>query len=129
MVSNIRRQGMVFAFDLNGNFDRTISLKFSQLALQEGLIIRPLGNVVYFMPPYIITNDEVDFVVDKFGEREYIQVADFLSSDEVIKREFGAFKYVADNFPKYVITMDKINYSQNGIIHLNLEDFLLGKIK
>ena len=72
---------------------------------------------------------EVDFVVDKFGEREYIQVADFLSSDEVIKREFGAFKYVADNFPKYVITMDKINYSQNGIIHLNLEDFLLGKIK
>ena len=64
MVSNIRRQGMVFAFDLNGNFDRTISLKFSQLALQEGLIIRPLGNVVYFMPPYIITNDEVDFVVD-----------------------------------------------------------------
>ena len=72
---------------------------------------------------------EIDFVVDKFGEREYIQVADYLSSDEVIKREFGAFKYVDDNFPKYVITMDKINYSQNGIIHLNLEDFLLGKTK
>ena len=72
---------------------------------------------------------EIDFVVDKFGEREYIQVADYLSSDEVIKREFGAFKYVNDNFPKYVITMDKINYSQNGIIHLNLEDFLLGKTK
>ena len=72
---------------------------------------------------------EIDFVVDKFGEREYIQVADYLSSDEVIKREFGAFKYVNDNFPKYVITMDKINYSQNGIIHLNLEDFLLRKTK
>ena len=46
-----------------------------------------------------------------------------------IKREFGAFKYVNDNFPKYVITMYNINYSQNGIIHLNLEDFLLGKTK
>jgi hypothetical protein len=74
-----------------------------------------------------IEKGEVDFVVDKFGEREYIQVADYLSSDDVIKREFGAFKYVADNFPKYVITMDKINYSQNGIIHLNLEEFLLQK--
>ena len=70
---------------------------------------------------------EVDFVIDKFGEREYIQVADFLSSDEVIKREFGAFDYIKDNYPKYVITMYKINYSQNGIIHLNLEKFLLGK--
>ena len=72
---------------------------------------------------------EVDFVLDKFGKREYIQVADYLSSDEVIKREFGAFDYVKDNYPKYVITMDKIDYSQNGIIHLNLEDFLLGKNK
>lgn len=44
----------------------------------------------------------------------------------MIKREFGAFDYVKDNYPKYVITMDKIDYSQNGIIHLNLEKFLLG---
>ena len=69
---------------------------------------------------------EVDFVIDKFGKREYIQVADYLSSEEVIKREFGAFDYVKDNYPKYVISMDKIDYSQNGIIHLNLEKFLLG---
>ena len=68
---------------------------------------------------------EVDFVIDKFGQREYIQVADYLSSEEVMKREFGAFDYVKDNYPKYVITMDKIDYSQNGIIHLNLEKFLL----
>ncbi len=68
---------------------------------------------------------EIDFVVDNFGERFYIQVADYLSSDEVIKREFGAYKNVADNFPKYVITMDKIDYSQNGIIHKNIIDWLL----
>ena len=66
-------------------------------------------------------------MVDNFGKREYIQVADYLSSEEVLQREFGAFKEVDDNFPKYVITMDKIDYSQNGIIHLNLEKFLLGK--
>ncbi len=70
---------------------------------------------------------EVDFVVDNFGDRFYIQVADYLSSDEVIDREFGAYKYVADNFPKYVITMDKINYSKDGIIHKNIIEWLLEK--
>ena len=68
---------------------------------------------------------EIDFVIDNFGDRFYIQVADYLSSDSVIEREFGAYKNVADNYPKYVITMDKFNYSQNGIIHKNIVDWLL----
>ena len=72
-------------------------------------------------------NGEIDFVVDDFGDRFYIQVADYLSSDEVVEREFGAYKNVADNFPKYVITMDKINYSRDGIIHKNIIDWLLEK--
>ena len=72
-------------------------------------------------------NGEIDFVVDDFGDRFYIQVADYLSSDEVVEREFGAYKNVADNFPKYVITMDKINYTRDGIIHKNIIDWLLEK--
>lgn len=72
-------------------------------------------------------NGEIDFVVDNFGDRFYIQVADYLSSDEVIEREFGAYKNIADNFPKYVITMDKMNYSRDGIIHKNIIDWLLEK--
>ena len=74
-----------------------------------------------------IDNGEIDFVVDDFGDRFYIQVADYLSSDEVVNREFGAYKQVDDNYPKYVLTMDKINYSQNGIIHKNIIDWLLEK--
>lgn len=72
-------------------------------------------------------NGEIDFVVDNFGEKFYIQVADYLSSDEVVEREFGAYRNVADNFPKYVITMDKIDYSRDGIIHRNIIDWLLEK--
>ena len=68
---------------------------------------------------------EIDFVVDDFGKRFYIQVADFLSLKEVMEREFGAYEGVADNFPKYVLTMDKIDYSQNGIIHKNIIEWLL----
>ena len=74
-----------------------------------------------------IDNGEIDFVVDDFGDRFYIQVADYLSSDDVVGREFGAYKNVADNFPKYVLTMDKINYSRDGIIHRNIVDWLLDK--
>lgn len=72
-------------------------------------------------------NGEIDFVVDNFGDRFYIQVADYLANEEVIEREFGAYKHVADNFPKYVITMDKLDYSRDGIIHKNIIDWLLDK--
>lgn len=68
---------------------------------------------------------EIDFVIDDFGERSYIQVTDYLSSEEVMKRELGAYKNVDDNYPKYVISMDKIDYSQNGIIHKNIVEWLL----
>lgn len=70
-------------------------------------------------------NGEIDFVVDNFGERFYLQVADYLSDESVIEREFGAYKNVADNFPKYIITMDKMDYSRDGIIHKNIIDWLL----
>ena len=72
-------------------------------------------------------NGEIDFIVDDFGNRFYIQVADYLSSDDVVEREFGAYKNVPDNFPKYVITMDKLDYSHDGIIHRNIVDWLLEK--
>ena len=33
-------------------------------ALPQGLLLRPLGDVIYFMPPYVITPEEIDFMVD-----------------------------------------------------------------
>ena len=74
-----------------------------------------------------IDNGEIDFVVDNFGEKFYIQVCEYLSSDEVVEREFGAYNQVNDNYPKYVLSMDKIDYSRNGIIHKNIIDWLLDK--
>ena len=69
---------------------------------------------------------EVDFVAKKDNTTKYIQVASFLPTDEVIEREFGAFDVIEDNHPKYVMTLDKDDYSRKGIIHMNLIDFLLG---
>lgn len=70
---------------------------------------------------------EIDFVVMKDAKKAFIQVAYFLSSEEVIEREFGAYKSLKDNAPKYVLSLDKFDMSSNGIIHLNIEDWLLHK--
>ena len=65
-VANLRHQGMIFAFDVVGEFKLKgrFSLEVSKLALKEGLILRPLGQSIYFMPPYIISKNEVDCVVE-----------------------------------------------------------------
>jgi adenosylmethionine-8-amino-7-oxononanoate aminotransferase len=39
-------------------------LKIYEYALAEGVLLRPLGNVIYFMPPYIITAEEIDKMMD-----------------------------------------------------------------
>ena len=44
-----------------------------------------------------------------------------------IEREFGAFKPISDASPKYVFSLDRFDYSRNGIAHINIVDFLLGK--
>lgn len=68
---------------------------------------------------------EIDFIASKSGERKYFQIAYLLSDKKVEDREFGALKKIEDNYPKYVISLDKTNFSQNGIIHKNIIDWLL----
>lgn len=68
---------------------------------------------------------EIDFIATKYNQKEYYQVAYTLSNKETETREFGAYTNIDDNYPKYVISTDKLDYSQNGIIHKNIIDFLL----
>lgn len=68
---------------------------------------------------------EIDFVCHKRSEKLYIQVTYLLASPETIAREFRVYDHVQDNFPKYVVSLDEFDMSQNGIKHLNIRDFLL----
>lgn len=74
-----------------------------------------------------IKDKEIDFVCEKYGKKLYVQVAYLLASDETIQREFGVYEYIRDNYPKYVVSMDDLDMSRNGIKHLNIHDFLLAK--
>lgn len=68
---------------------------------------------------------EIDFIAEKQGKKIYVQVAYLLASEETVKWEFSVFNSVKDSFPKYVVSMDDFDFSQNGIIHKNIKEFLL----
>lgn len=80
------------------------------------------GYKVYIGKTY---KGEVDFIAQKGEEKFYLQATYLLSDDSVIEREFGAYETISDNYPKYVISLDKLNLTRDGIIHKNLIDFLL----
>lgn len=71
-VAEVRQTGMILAIELVKNkqtrepypWQERRGLKVYQYALTKGVLLRPLGNVVYFMPPYIITEDELDVLAD-----------------------------------------------------------------
>ena len=68
---------------------------------------------------------EIDFICEKKNEKLYVQVSYLLASEETIRREFGAYESIRDNFPKYVVSLDELDMSRGGIKHKNIRDFLL----
>jgi len=73
-----------------------------------------------------LENGEIDFIATKDGKKEYYQVCYLIGDNEdTRKREFGAYSSIDDNYPKYVISNDTFDLSENGIIHLNIIKWLL----
>lgn len=91
-----------------------------------------LENIVYMellRRGYTVTvgrvgEREIDFVCQKQSDLLYVQVAYLLASEDTIAREFGAYDAVRDNYPKYVVSLDELDMSQNGIKHKNIREFL-----
>lgn len=61
-IKHLRSQGMMFAFDVKTE-SATFANTFYQQSLEHGLLVRPIGNTIYFMPPYVINEAEIDFLV------------------------------------------------------------------
>ena len=131
--------------DLNGMKIFEISEKyyFEDLGVRNALtggykpndIAKVLENIVY---KDLITRGykvyvgytkglEVDFVATKKDEKIYIQVTYILSSEKTIQREFSNLANIKDNYPKYVVSMDKYPVTSDypGIIQINMLDFLI----
>ena len=63
-ISNLRNIGMIWAFELEEASKKTMN-KIIMKAIDNGLFIRPIGNTIYFMPPYVINYEEIDFMIDR----------------------------------------------------------------
>ena len=115
-----------YATDLGIAQIRNNNPEFKSYVVLENIVYNELLNRGYDVYIGKTKTGEVDFLTKKDGNTKYIQVTYEMNSKETIDREFGAYKVIDDNYPKYVISLDKINLSRDGIIHLNIIDFLLG---
>ena len=68
---------------------------------------------------------EVDFIAVKGAERVYIQVSATLADENTRRREFQALESIDDNFPKFILSMDRHDFSRDGIRNIYLPDFLM----
>lgn len=109
------------------------SFKHAVLGYRQDDISQTLENIVYLelrrrgYDVYVgkLDTQEIDFACEKQGKMIYIQVAYLLADQKTQEREFGNLLKIPDNYPKYVVSMDEVDMSQKGIIHLNIKDFLL----
>lgn len=92
--------------------------------LLENIVFLELIRQGYSITIGKIQDLEVDFVCRKANQIKYIQVSQSILDENTRKREFKSLEKISDSYPKYVISMDSFDFSANGIIHLNIIDFL-----
>ncbi|MCX7215128.1 MAG: adenosylmethionine--8-amino-7-oxononanoate transaminase [Burkholderiales bacterium] len=63
-VSNARQTGMICAFDVTPEVTDGFSRRFFTEALQQGVLLRPIGTTVYWMPPYVVSDEEIALLGD-----------------------------------------------------------------
>ena len=124
-LSNKEKQ---YAIDMGFRTINTNTINFEDTFYLENIVYNeliPRGYTVFAGKTF---KGEIDFVAIKEGKKCFIQVAYLMTSEKTIRREFGAYSQITDASPKYVLSLDKMDLSHDGIVHVNIIDFLLGRI-
>jgi len=124
-MSYIEKQ---YAVDTGFRMINTNLVNFEDTFFLENIIYNELVLRDYEVFTGKTYKGEIDFVVINGRKKCFIQVAYYLATKDTIEREFKAFKLISDAAPKYVLSLDRFDYSRDGIAHLNIVDFLLGKV-
>ncbi len=114
-----------YAIDTGFRTIHTNTINFEDTFFLENIVYNELlfqGFTVFTGKTH---KGEVDFVAIRNGKKCFIQVSYLMPSQSTIEREFGAFDPITDASPKYVLSLDKVDLSRNGIAHMNIVDFLL----
>lgn len=121
----LSRLDKYYLADLGLSHIKNLNKKIELGAYLENIVYNELIRRGYTVYTGKNGDKEIDFIATKSNEKLYFQVAYILADDIVIDREFGAYNGIDDNYPKYVLSMDTFDFSQNGIIHKNVIKWLL----
>ena len=91
----------------------------------ENIVLIELFRRGYDVHVGRVGDKEIDFVATRQNEKIYVQVSYMLASESTIEREFGVYNLIRDNWPKYVVSMDELDMSRDGVKHVNIIEFLL----
>ncbi len=114
-----------YATDLGVKKIKTNNKEINYSQAFENIIYNELIKKGYEVYIGKTQDGEIDFIASKNKNIKYIQACYDLSNEETRNREFSAFNNIDDNYPKYIISTNKEDYSQNGIKHINIFDFLM----
>jgi predicted AAA+ superfamily ATPase len=136
LVFKVRRSeiGGKRLFEINDKYYfQDCGLRHALVGYRLSDINKVLENIVYMhlrASGYTVTVGqmgarEIDFVSEKKGERLYVQVAYLIPDKKTWDREFGNLLRISDNYPKFVVSMDKmIEGGEKGIRHMHITQFI-----
>ena len=93
----------------------------------ETIVFLELKRRGYELYVGTLPGGEVDFVASKDGVTEYYQVSETVRNDSTYERETSSLKAIKDNYRKILLTEDPDSYDDQGIEHINVIDWLLGR--
>ncbi|RJQ50063.1 MAG: ATP-binding protein [Nitrospiraceae bacterium] len=136
LIFKVRRSeiGGKRIFEINDKYYfQDCGLRHALIGYRLSDINKVLENIVYMhlrASGYNVTvgqlgAKEVDFVGEKKGEKLYVQVAYLIPDKKTWDREFGNLLSISDNYPKVVVSMDKmIEGGEKGIKHMHITQFI-----
>ncbi len=90
----------------------------------ENLVFHHLRTKGYSVSVGRIGKTECDFIARKDNDYSYYQIAMSIADRATEDREYKSLLSIRDNYPKYLLTMDPLLQKRDGVIHLNIIDFL-----
>lgn len=123
----LQRRNRYYLSDLGLNTIFNKQKKTNYVALLKNIVYNELIIFGYDVITGMIQNETIDFVASKYGEKMYIQVEFLISQAENSQKKINTLQKITDDYPKYILSMDRNNYSTDNIIHENIIYWLLEK--
>lgn len=122
---SLQREEKYYLADLGFYFARNTDNRVNYGPALENIVYHSARSKGYAVSVGRIGRLECDFVLRKSaGDYSYVQVAMTIAERSTEEREFASLERIKDNYPKYLLTMDRLLQRRSGIKHLNIVEFM-----